>query len=175
MLLGQKRVFNLAKFIRKNDWNSEIILIKPKDFILSECWLCLCRLYNVIDEEYYKGRLMHDIKIICDHNFDIRKFNFQNKLVNYNIFFNHILYIKRDTKIRKLIIITECGSFEINMDLKQIFNYLDDRFRQVHKSCIVNCNRIIKFDWTNNFFVLDNGNHVELLSKNYKKNVEDLF
>ena len=81
------------------------------------------------------------------------------------------MYIYRDKDERKLIIKTTNNSFLVNMSLDGILKELDSRFKKVHRSCIANIQRVNKFDWKNNKFILDNKEEVELLSKKYKDDV----
>ena len=48
---------------------------------------------------------------------------------------------------------------------------LDERFKQCHRSCIVNVDRVQKFNWNNNSFLLDNKEEILMLSKKFKKEV----
>ena len=164
-------ICELSKFIRNTDWNSEIILVKSQDFVLAENWLNVHKLFDVVSAK--KDSLSKDIKVICNHNLPDGKFNYSNRNINLNIYYNNILYIYRDTKTRKLIIITENGLYNINIGLKDILKLLDDRFIQVHQSCIANTYRVEKFDWAHNKFILDNGKIVKMLSKRYRCNVEN--
>lgn len=171
--INQVKLAKLASFIRKNDWHSEIILVKDNDFILSQNWNNIPKLFDVITDR--GEELGKDIKLICNHIGSGKTFNFQNKKVNLNIYLENILYIYRDTKTRKIVVITDNNVFNLNMDLKDALLLLDNRFRQVHKSCILNVTRTEKYDWTNSSFILDNGNEVNMLSKHYKNNIDDLF
>ena len=170
-LCNENFVFNLAKFIRKCDWNSEIILVKGQDFILAENWQRFHKLFDVVNLK--EKTLGQDIRMICNHNLEGGKLNYRNRDINLNIYYDNILYVYRDTQSRKLVIITENGLYNINMDLKDIFKLLDGRFRQVHQSCIVNTSRTEKFDWPHNKFILDTGDEINMLSKHYRNNIDD--
>ena len=50
---------------------------------------------------------------------------------------------------------------------------LDGRFKQCHRACIVNRNRVHKYDWNKSTFILDTKESVDMLSRKYKKEVLD--
>ena len=49
---------------------------------------------------------------------------------------------------------------------------LDSRFKQCHRSCIVNVDRVEETNYKEGYFNLDNGEKVYMLSKKYKKLLE---
>ena len=98
-------------------------------------------------------------------------FTFKNNQVNLKLFLKDILYISRDTVERKLIIKTTHNAFKINKTLEEMLTELDERFEQVHRSCIVNTARVSKYNWSTGDFILDTSEKVSLLSKKYKEKV----
>ena len=56
--------------------------------------------------------------------------------------------------------------------VKDILELLDDRFKMVHRSCIVNTDKVSTYDWCNSKIILKNGTEVNYLSKKYKKGIE---
>lgn len=79
--------------------------------------------------------------------------------------------IIKDTSERKLIIKTTHNAFKINKTLEEMLTELDERFEQVHRSCIVNTARVSKYNWSTGDFILDTSEKVPLLSKKYKEKV----
>ena len=45
---------------------------------------------------------------------------------------------------------------------------LDNRFKQCHRSCIVNDDRITEKNFVEGYFITDTGEQVNLLSKKYR-------
>ena len=72
-----------------------------------------------------------------------------------------------------MIINTDNNEFSIALNLNDIFAYLDNRFKLVHRACIANIDRIEEFNWPKGYFVLDTGKKVPMLSKKYKKEIEE--
>ena len=92
--------------------------------------------------------------------------------VDLNIYYRNLLYIYRDTEERKLIIVTPKNKYKVSMNIKDVFDYLDGRFVQCHRSCIVNKNRVEELNYKEGYFVLDTGEKVYMLSKMNKKMME---
>ena len=58
------------------------------------------------------------------------------------------------------------------MNIKDILLQLDGRFKQCHRSCIVNVTKIEELNYKDGYFVLDNGEKVYMLSKKYRSKLE---
>lgn len=168
--------FKLVKFIRDNDWHSEIILIKECSMVMQGLWPEIRKIFAIIDNNQdLKKVLRTDLQIILKHNCQDKVFKYKNRDINLNIYLSNILYIYRETKDRKVVIVTDSNNYVLNMGLREVFLMLDDRFKQVHKSCFVNATRIEKFDWNKGCFTLDNGEKIDRLSKRYKENIDVAF
>lgn len=174
--LGKKdlnRKYQLIKYIRENDYHNEIILVKDNEAILDSSWNNLHNIFDILNlssKEHIK--LKNDLELIFKHMGEQKCFNYQNRDMNLSIYLENILYIYRDTEERKVVIVTDNNLYSINMGLKDVFYLLDERFKQVHRACLVNTQRTQKFDWSHNSFILDNGISINLLSKHYKENIE---
>ena len=100
---------------------------------------------------------------------DKKKFVYSNRRVNFEIYFDEINYIYRDTIERKVVIKTCNGNaFFINKNMNEILDCLDERFRQVHRSCIVNTDKVNLYNWAKGYFILENNDKINLLSKKYR-------
>lgn len=75
-------------------------------------------------------------------------------------------------KERKIIIQTDTNCFKLNLTMAEALSLLDTRFKTVHRACIVNTERVMKYNWSKGTFLLDTGEEVPLLSRKYKKEVE---
>lgn len=162
---------NIAKMIRDIDWESEIIFITNHDKMFESAHRTVYEVFDFIEKFHdFDKRFKRAIK-------EIQKRNFDNKMLKYkssngielSIYYKNILYIYRETEDRKLVIITTSNKYMINMNIKDIKELLDDRFEQCHRSCIVNKTKISEKNYKEGYFVLDNGEVVYMLSKKYKK------
>lgn len=164
----------IAKMIRENDWESEIIFITDHDKMFETVYRSVFEVFDFIEKFYnMEKRLIKDIELIFKKNFDNKMFLLSNRNVDLQIYYRSITHITRDKEERKAIIHTDSNTFKVNMNLNEITELLDNRFIQTHRSCITNRQRVNEWNWPKNYFVLDNGKKVEYLSKKYKKEVEN--
>ena len=167
---------DIAKFIRDNDWESEIIFITNHDKMFETAYRTVYEVFDFIEKFHdLESKLRKDLKAIFKRNFDNKMFKFNSRNLNLQIFYRSITYLYRDTEERKLIINTDKTSYAIYMNVQDSLNYLDDRFMIVHRACVVNMDRVEVFNWAKGYFVLDTGEKVHLLSKKYKKEVEEYY
>ena len=99
-------------------------------------------------------------------------FLYQNRKFSLRIYYDSILYIYRDTVERKSVIVTDNNNYSLGVSLNEMKDLLDSRFKKVHRACLLNICRVQKFNWAQNYFVLDNGTKIELLSKKYRYDIK---
>lgn len=163
---------NIASLIREEDWNSEIIFLTNHDNYFEKVYRNIFKVFDFIEKfDNLPDRLTEDLELILNKDYDNAMFTFKNNQVNLKLFLKDILYISRDTVERKLIIKTTHNAFKINKTLEEMLTELDERFEQVHRSCIVNTARVSKYNWSTGDFILDTSEKVPLLSKKYKEKV----
>lgn len=166
---------DIAKFIRENDWDSEIIFITSHDKMFETAYRNVYEIFDFIEKFHHlDARLKKDLKVIYNKNFDNKMFKFNTRNVDIQIFYRSILYLYRDKEARKLIVCTDKTNYSINLNVTDSLAYFDDRFVLVHRACIVNTDRVEEYNWTKGYFILDNGKKVHMLSRKYKKEIEDL-
>lgn len=158
---------NIAKLIRDVDYESEILFITNHDNMFESVHRSVYEVFDFIEKFHdFDKKFKKDIKEIIKRNFD-------NKMFNYkvlSIYYREIMYIYTDD--RKLVIVTPNNEYTVNMTIKEILTMLDGRFKQCHKSCIVNTDHIEKKDYKNGFIILENGMKVDFLSKKYMKDLD---
>lgn len=162
---------NIAKMIRDIDWESEIIFITNHDRMFESAHRAIYEVFDFIEKFHdFDKRFKKAVKEIIKRNFDNKMFIYKsNNGIELSLYFKSMLYIYRETEDRKLVIVTDRNKYMVNMNIKDIIECLDDRFVQCHRSCIVNKNRINEKNFKEGYFVLDNGEVVYMLSKKYKK------
>ena len=160
----------IAKRIRENDWESNIIFITTHDKMFESVFR---KVYNVFDfiEKYdnMEDRLTKDILDISKHNFDYKTFKYSTNNVDVQIYLKSINYFTRDSKERKIVINTDNNEFYINMTIKELEKLLDSRFIKVSRSTLVNKDNIMEINWNKGFFILKNGKIEYLVTKNYNR------
>lgn len=158
---------NIAKFIRDIDYENEILFVTNHDKMFESVHREVYEVFDFIEKFHdFDKKFKKDIKAIVKRNFD-------NKMFNYkvlSIYYREIMYIYTDG--RKLVIVTPYNKYTISMTIKEILTMLDDRFKQCHKSCIINTDHIQMKDYKNGYIILDNGMKVDFLSKKFMKELE---
>lgn len=168
---GTKSGLDIAREVRKNDWDSEILFITNHDKMFDTVYenlfkvFCFIRKFHGMEKD-----LTEKLSLIINRKFDNSKFFYTNGQSDLQIFTKDIIYIYRETTSRKLIIKTVNGEYAINMTLQEALTKLDDRFRQVHRACIVNDNFVQEYNWGQGYFSLSNGEKVNMCSKNFRNN-----
>ncbi len=167
---------DIARYIREKDWESEIIFITNHDKMFETAYRTVYEVFDFIEKFHdLEAKLKKDLKAIFKRNFDNKMFKFTSRNLNLQIFYRSITYLYRDTEERKLIINTDKTSYAIYMNVQDAFEYLDKRFVPVHRACIVNMERVEAFNWAKGYFVLDTGEKINLLSKKYRKDVDEYY
>lgn len=167
---------DIAKYIREKDWESEIIFITNHDKMFETTYRSVYEVFDFIVKFHdFEPRLKRDIKTIFKRNFDNKMFRYSNNNFSIQVYYRSITYIYRDKESRKIIINTDNNHYSVIMPLTDSLNYLDSRFKMVHRACIVNTDRVESYQWAKGYFVLDNGQKVEILSKKFKKEIMDYY
>lgn len=161
---------DIGKYIRSRDLDSELIYLTGHDKMFEKVFRSVYKVFDFIEKfDSMDKRLETDIRKLIFKKWDKRKFVYTNSRVNYEVFLDEILYLYRDTIERKVVIKTTGGNtFLINKNINELVYELDERFRQVHRSCIVNTDKVHLYNWAKGYFVLENTDRVELLSKKYR-------
>ena len=167
---------DLAKFIIENDWESEIIFITNHDKMFETTYRSVYEVFDFIEKFHdMEIKLKKAIITIFKRNFDNKMYKYRNNNFSIQIYYRSITYLYRDKESRKVIINTDRTHYSIIMPLSETLKSLDNRFKMVHRACIVNLDRVESFNWSKGYFVLDNGEKVYYLSKRFKKEVEEYY
>jgi DNA-binding LytR/AlgR family response regulator len=113
-------------------------------------------------------RLQKDLEVIYRKNYDNKMFKYSNNNVSLQLFYRSIKYLYKDKESRKVVVVADNVTYTICLNLNEALNMLDDRFKMVHRCCIVNTNRVIEYNWSKGYFVLDTLESVNFLSRKYK-------
>lgn len=97
---------------------------------------------------------------------------FDDHGVLYTLPVNDILYITKDSATRKSIIKTDYTEFKVNKTLTELSEMLGSDFIQTHRACFINVNRRRVMDKKHHLIIFDNGETIDLLSDNFKKEVK---
>ncbi len=165
---------DIANIIRKEDWESEIVFLTNHDKMFEKVYRTIYKVFDFIEKYHdFDNRLLKVLKIIVSNGHDNAMLKITNKNMTLQLYYKDILYITRDTIERKLIIYTTTNKFSLLMPISKCLENLDGRFKMVHRACIINSDRVAKYNWNKKSFVLENGAEIFLLSKKYKGVIQD--
>ena len=164
---------DMARVIRKRDMDSIIIFLSSKEELIytiskldlmflsfiSKYDLCLEKLERTIDKA---------LKIVGKKQALVLKDNG----TLYNIPYEDILYVVRDTVDRKCVIKTEYIEFKIGKSLADIKKLLNDNFIYCHRSHIVNTKNIVTVDKKNRIITFVNKDIVDVMNEDFKKEID---
>lgn len=164
---------SIARLIREVDWESEIIFITNHDKMFESAHRSVYEVFDFIEKFHeFDKRFKKDIKEILKRNFDNKMFIYKANNIELSLYYKAILYVYRETEERKLVIVTATNKYMVGLSIKEILPLLDSRFKQCHRSCIVNVNKIQEKNYKEGYFILDNGETVYMLSKKYKRELD---
>lgn len=168
-LKGKYSGLDIVKLIRENDWESEIIFTTIHDKMFETVYRSNLKVYDFIEKFYnLDKRLEQDIIKIISQKYDDNKFLYIDRKSDLQIYLKDILYMYRDTQDRKIVILTNKNKFLANLTIKEALQKCDNRFRQIHRACIVNTNEVNLYNWSEGYFILKTGEKINLCSKFYK-------
>ena len=164
----------IARLIRDVDWESEILFVTNHDKMFESTHRNIYEVFTFLEKFHeFDKKFKKAILAILKRNFDNKMFKYNANSVELNVYYRAILYIYRDTEERKLVIVTSTNKYKVGLTIKEMLGYLDERFIQCHRSCIVNKNHIECKNYKEGYFILDNGEKVYMLSKMYRKMMEN--
>lgn len=164
---------DVARIIREKDMESIIIFLTGHEefgdtILKKELWFL--SFINKFDDS--DNRLKKSLKKALQILNVQTKLHFEEKGVIYNISLNDILYITRDSIDRKSVIKTEHNEYRTYKTLVELLKLVDDRFKQTHRACIVNTERVTSINRNKKIIQFDNGMKIDLLSDKYKKELK---
>lgn len=133
-------------------------------------------LIDIITDKNLNERLEKDLKDILKIVYNRKKvFAFYEEKVLYSVPFDDILYIEKELNGKKSIIVTKNGSYKTYQSITQIIKKLDESFIKSHQSAIINKKNVKCINCKNNEIVFTNNSNCNLISRNYKKELKNLF
>jgi len=165
---------DIARKIRKNDWESIIILVTSHNELGFQALKAQIMLLDFISkydelEKNVEKTIKKGISLINSK----KTITFENDRISYIVHLKDILYIEKDSVERKCIIKTNYNDIYINKTLAYMIDELDDRFYLCHRSCLVNTEKIREVDWKNSIIHFDNGEFINMLAREKKKGLKE--
>ena len=173
---NSKSGIEIAKEIRKNDFDSLIIYFSTMDiskYIYSILNLFIFDFINKYEPEKLKTSILKAIDVIKIKNNRKKTITVRSNRLLCNINLDDIIYIMTNVERRGIIIHTKKNEIYTNMSLKDITEYLDNRFVKTHRSCYVNLDHVSIFDSLLRIIKFDNGDILDLVSVREVKNIKN--
>ena len=133
-LEGNKSGIQIAELIRNYDWESQIIFMTNHDKMFETVYRKVYEVFDFIEKFHdFKERLVKDLELILNQNFNNKMFIYKSRNVDLNIYYKNILYIYRDKEERKVVIVADNNKFTISLGVQDVMSYLDNSFVLVQK------------------------------------------
>lgn len=167
-----------ARYIReeREDWTSIIVMITAFSEYRYEAVTNRLYLLDFINKlDHCKKKIKEDLEIILKQYTDKEKcLVYEYKYVVEKIEYRYILYIEKEIGSKYSIIHSENGNKKIQKTIKELEEELDERFLKIHRSIIVNTDKIKKYDRKKNEILLENGEKIDMISREKKKELIEI-
>ncbi len=165
---------DLARKIRKKDWDSIIILITSHIEYGYEALKAQIMLLDfILKQNNCAFELNKTLQKAIQKKNDKKVMMFENNGMTNRVYTDDILYIKKDVVDRKCVIKTTYNEIIVNKKINDFIDELDYRFYLSHRSCLVNTEKIEMVDWKNNIIYFDNGESTDYLSREKRKGLKE--
>lgn len=162
-----------ARFIREelDDWNSIIIIVTAFAEYRYEALSNRLYLLDFISKfDNCKAKLKETLKIIYkQYNSREKCLSYEYNYTLYKIELKNIIFIEKEQDSKRCIIHATYGTFKAPFTLNAITKHLDKRFLKVHKSLILNVDKIMTYNTKENEVLFVNGMSTNLISRSGKK------
>ena len=174
--LPNKSGIDIAKEIRKVDWDSIIIILtshEELELTLLKQKLLILDFISKFDN--YEERLTDTINMVIGKLNNKKIISFRCNKEIHHVKLDNIIYVYRDNALEKTTIVTTDDEYPIRESLSEVTKKLDSRFVQTHRACFVNKDKIESVDFKNNIIYFVNDSSTDYLSRNFKKELRELL
>ena len=165
---------DISRRIRKNDWNSIIILVTSHSDLGYEALKAQIMLLDFISKfDNCSVNLERVLKKAIQKVDNKKVIVLESNSILHRVYLDDILYIIKDTVDRKCIIKTTYNEISVNKTMTEMVNEMDSRFYLTHRSCIVNTEKIKAVDWKENIIYFENDESIDLLARDKKRGLKE--
>lgn len=167
--LENKSGIDVAHEIRKEDWNSIIIVATAHTELFPQIFKDRLLLFDFVSKfENYQENLLSTLnKVIRIYQSD-KMFTFNIRKTTYSFKYDEILYLKFDKTERKTILKTLTSEYKISKSMKSLSINLPDYFVKINNHFIINKNNLISYS-SKGYLVFKNK---EILNEKINNNKE---
>lgn len=165
---------DMARKIRDKDWESIIIILTAHYELAFEAFKNRLMLLDFISKfDDYQKNLYDVLQVALKVLNNKRQLTFKIGTVIYKVDYDEILYINKEESSRNTVIKTYSDEYSVPQSLNEICKSLDFKFIRTHRACVINKSNVKTIDFKRNSIIFKNGEEINLLSKNYKKEVKN--
>lgn len=174
--LPGKTGIDIVREIRKVDWDSIVIILTSHDELEFKLLKEKLLIFDFISKfDNYSEKLEETLKLIISKINNKKIISFKSNKELHHLKLDDIYYVYRDNALEKTVIVTDDNKYAIRESLQSLITKLDPRFRQSHRACYINKDKVTSIDFKNNMIYFDNDTSTDYLSRNYKKDLRDLI
>jgi len=164
----------VAKKIRKTDWNSIIIIVTSHNELGYEALKAQIMLLDFISKYHeWEENLVRTLTMALSKINDKKILILESSGMTYRIHTEDILYIVKDSAERKCKIKTTYDEIIVVKSITELGSMLDKRFYLSHRSCYINLDKVKAIDWRNSIIYFTNGDTIDYLSRDRKKGLRE--
>ena len=150
-----------SKYIRNEleDWNSVIILITNHYEMRNELINNRLFIFDLIYKNIYLDKILkQDLDNIRKYYYNRHNFlTFESNRIIKKLDFRNIYMIKKEKDSKKCVIKTSFGNYYTCESLNSVNKRLDSRFIKINRGCIVNGDKIIEYNASENKLTFKSG------------------
>lgn len=162
-----------SEYIRSelDDWNSLIVLVSKHSETKNQSIGKRIFLFDyLIKNCFFEKMLKEDLKNIKKH-YDNREMclTFESNRIAKKLDFKNIDMITKEKSTNRCIINSSLGNYYTSESLKDVYKRLDNRFVRINRSCIINGDKVVEYNLSENKITLKNGLTTFDVSRENKK------
>lgn len=171
---GSLSGIEVAKKIRKSDWNSVIIMVTSHTELGYEALKAQIMLLDFISKYHDWEKNLTSALGKAISQIDNKKILIlESGGITYRVHTADVLYIVKDPVERKCTIKTTYDEIVVVKGITEIGKMLDQRFYLSHRSCYINLEKIRSINWKTNTIYFTNGESIDYLSRDRKKGLKE--
>lgn len=171
---GSLSGIEVAKKIRKSDWNSIIIMVTSHTELGYEALKAQIMLLDFISKYHdWEENLTKTVGRAISQIDDKKILVLESSGVTYRIHTEDILYIVKDSVERKCTIKTLYDEIVVVKSMTELGSMLDKRFYLSHRSCYINLDKVKAINWRKNMIYFSTGESIDYLSRDRKKELRE--
>lgn len=168
--LGSKSGIDIARLIRKNDWESFIIISTAHYELFPQVFKDRLMLFDFISKfDDYSNNLYKSLNQILNIYLENHDFVFKIRNDQYKLKYNEILYLFFDKVERKTLIKTKDKEFKVSKPLNTLSTQLPNEFIKINRSLIINSRNIKNYSVSKNQLIFNNNEIIKNITLNKKE------